>query len=87
MCTTPRYVGGISMESLIVSNTRIFVQVQLLAHSGVPAADLGGTDELAHLEDGRLLLHLCPHTPGPLIHNNVLISVCYSRSGFSSPCQ
>ena len=63
------------------------MQVQLLAHLGVPAADLGGTDELAHLEDGWLLLHLCPHTPGPLIHNNILISVCYSRSGFSSPCQ
>ena len=56
------------MESLIVPNTRIFVQVQLLEHLGVPAADLGGTDELAHLEDGGLLLHLCPHTPGPLIN-------------------
>ena len=51
------------------------MQVQLLAHLGVSATDLGGTDELAHLEDGGLLLHLCPHTPGPLIHNNILISV------------
>ena len=31
---------------------------------GLPPADLGGSDELANLENGRGLLHLCPHTSG-----------------------
>ena len=31
---------------------------------GLPPADLGGADELADLENGRGLLHLCSHTSG-----------------------
>ena len=32
--------------------------------SGLPAADLGGSDELANMEDGWSLFHLCAHPSG-----------------------
>ena len=36
----------------------------ILFVAGLSPADLGGSDELANLENGRGLLHLCSHTSG-----------------------
>ena len=62
------YVVQVEELSIVVSvkisrKIRVF-RFEFLFLSGLPPADLGGSDELANLENGWCLLHLCPHTSG-----------------------
>ena len=53
------YVVQVELSNICLELLTIFVCV-----SGLPAADLGGSDELANMEDGRSIFHLRAHSSG-----------------------
>ena len=66
------------------SNISVEMLTIFVCVSGLPAADLGGSDELANMEDGRSLFHLCPHPSGGYFCTSILWTVVNSISNASS---
>ena len=80
-----RCPGGIIKYLVwIGSNISLELLTIFVCVSGLPAADLGGSDELANMEDGRSLFHLCPHPSGGYFCTSILWTVVNSISNASS---